>query len=515
MRQADLNVFEEDGVKYDSATPFAEYLIKSIAEQGYSLETSLADLIDNSVTAGAKRVEILIDTNNAPFTLFLADDGSGMSEEALKRCMQFPSASLETDRHTNDLGRFGLGMKTASFAQTRKLTVISRAGKDQKYSARTWDVDYLKKKQEWRIIINNEEEITNILASYNALSTDFLSEYSDFTANTIVAWQGLYKFEEYLDGEDKSKSLYTQITKTTTEYLSLVFHRFLERKVNPLSIRVNNIRIIPFNPFPTDQPDLRLIESKQRSIKTDVIKLEGFVLPARSIEESKSEINIWTMRSKGLLDMEGLYIYRADRIILFGGWNGIIRKSPRLQLARLRVEVGNKVDHLLHLNVAKSQISIPYDLKSGFLKYMTELRDQAEKEYYNRGIRKFSSKKADFLPQLFERKSSNKGLLLEINNEFPLIKTIMDNLTEEHKKSFIVLNKMINNTINKIRQSHEDRPYVEIEESNASSGAYTLLATVQALLDNKTDKHIIKECILPSLGYRLDTVPREILNLLD
>lgn len=501
-------------IQYEAATPYAEYLIKSIAEQGYSLETSLADLIDNSITAKAKRIEILINTEHPPFTLFMADDGYGMTEEVLKICMRFPSASLETNRQTNDLGRFGLGMKTASFAQTRKLTVISRPGPDQAYAARTWDVDYLRQKQEWRIIVNSATEITDLLTSYSSLSTDFLSEFKDYTPNTIIAWQGLYKFEEYLDGEDKSNSLKTQITETTTEYLSLVFHRFMEQEARPLRIRVNNIIIKPFNPFPTNLPDLRLIESKQRSIKADVIKLEGFVLPARSVEESKEINNIWTTRSKGLLDMEGLYIYRADRIILFGGWNGIIRKSPRLQLARLRVEVGNKVDHLLHLNVAKSQISIPYNLKVGFLKYMSELKEQAEKEYFNRGIRKFSSRKSDALPQLFDRNASNKGTLLEINSDFPLVKSIMDNLDDDHKIAFSVLSTMINTTINRIRLVHEDKTFVEIEEPNGPHVGNNLKDTIQNLLNNKTEKDIIKTCILPALGYRIDTIPGDILKLL-
>ena len=108
------------------ANPNPENLIKSIAEQGYSLETALADLIDNAITANADKVEILTDTNNEPYTLFLADNGDGMSKNLLKQSMQFPSESPENNRNHADLGRFGLGMKTASFSQTRRFTVISR-----------------------------------------------------------------------------------------------------------------------------------------------------------------------------------------------------------------------------------------------------------------------------------------------------------------------------------------------------------------------------------------------------
>lgn len=501
-------------INFENAIPSPEYLIKSIAEQGYSLETSLGDLIDNSVSACANKIEILIDTENLPFTLFLADNGNGMDEQLLKRCMQFPSSSLENLRDEDDLGRFGLGMKTASFAQTRKFTVISKIKGSVRYFARTWDVDYLKQIKEWRIIINTDDEVAELLSQYQNLSKGFFNEFTDFEPNTIVVLQSLYKFEDYLEGKDKSESLKNQITEVTTEYLALVFHRFMEREKNPLAIRVNNIIVKPFNPFPTSETDLRLIESKQKNFKSDVINLEGYILPVRSIEESKENNNIWTTRSRGLMDMEGLYIYRADRIILFGGWNGIIRKSPRLQLARLKVEVGNKVDNLLHLNVAKSQIVIPYDLKMGFLKYMAELKEQAEKEYYNRGIRTISSRKSDQVLQLFERKASNKGMLLELNTEFPLIRMIKGQMDSEQQKSFLILLKMINTGINRIRQVHEDKSYLNAESQADGTSEADLTETIQNLLNAGTSKESIKEAILPALGYRIDTIPYQITKLL-
>ena len=498
----------------EDGTPFPEHLIKSIAEQGYSLETSLADLIDNSVSAGADKIEILINTETVPFTLFLTDNGIGMSEEQLKKAMQFPSSSLETERVTDDLGRFGLGMKTASFAQTRRFTVLSKKKVDKSYFSRTWDVNYLKQTKKWLIIVNDDLEISDLLHGYGELTKGFLNEFIDYIPNTIIAWQGLYKFEEYLKGNDKSNSLKTQINEITTEYLSLVFHRFMERSVKPLTIRVNNIVIKPFNPFPSNQPDLRLIESMQKGIENDVIKLEGFVLPVRSIDESKENTNIWSTKNKGLMDMEGLYIYRADRIILFGGWNGIIRKSPRLQLARLRVEVGNKVDDLLHLNVAKSQISIPYDLKVGFLKYMSTLREEAEKEYFNRGLRKITSKRTDQVQMLFDRKASNKGAILEINADFPLVKLLEESLDPSQKKSFGLLKRIINSTINKMRNSHIDTSFTHQEVSEEGLALQDLIDTIKNLLEMGTNKGTIKSTVLPALGFRIDTVPTEINQLL-
>src|SRR5436190_1258916 len=122
----------------ESAEPNPEFLIKSIAEQGYSLETALADLMDNSISAGADRIEVMIRMDEEPFKLFLTNNGSDMNQDELRQNMQFPSSSPEGYRQQMDLGRFGLGMKTASFSQTRKFTVISRKKGTTDYPGRTW-----------------------------------------------------------------------------------------------------------------------------------------------------------------------------------------------------------------------------------------------------------------------------------------------------------------------------------------------------------------------------------------
>jgi HSP90 family molecular chaperone len=129
---------------YEKADPNPEYLIKSIAEQGYSLETALADLLDNSISAKADKIEILTDVADLDnLGLYITDNGDGMTAEELAKSMKFPSSSVERKRDKSDLGRFGLGLKTASFSQTRRFTVLSRK-EGGNYSGRTWDVDYLK-----------------------------------------------------------------------------------------------------------------------------------------------------------------------------------------------------------------------------------------------------------------------------------------------------------------------------------------------------------------------------------
>ena len=499
-------------IQSEAAEPNPEYLIKSIAEQGYSLESSLADLMDNSVSANANKIEVLIKMENEPFTLFIADNGNGMNEEELRASMQFPSNSPEEKRNEFDLGRFGLGMKTASFSQTRCFTVLSRKKGTKIFSGRTWDVKYLKDSGKWKLIVNNQEEINELILQYIKLSEGHLNRFENFEVNTVVAWRGLYKFENYLEEDNRQTALKKQITEVTSDYLSLVFHRYMERKENPLQIRINNNLITSFNPFPTTISDFRPIEFKQKHFSTDTIKIEGFVLPSRSIDESQS-ISMWTTKNRSLMDMEGIYIYRADRLIHFGGWNGLIKKAPRLQLARLRVDIGNSVDHLLHLNVAKSQIEIPHDLTVAFEKYIDELKTQAEREFFNRGIRRFSSNRKDENVQLFERKASNKGTLLEVNNNFPLLKSLMSELKKEQLVKLNLVIRMINTRINEIRQTHEEKSFVGIEEKDGMS-LKDLITCVNELLASGLSPELIKSDIIPNLGFREITLPQEVIQLL-
>lgn len=505
-------MIENKNIQPEIADPNPEFLIKSIAEQGYSLESSLADLMDNSVSANANKIEVLIKMEQEPFTLFVADNGHGMDEELLKANMQFPSNSPEDERNAFDLGRFGLGMKTASFSQTRCFTVLSRKKGTKNYNGRTWDVNYLKQVGKWRLIVNTQEEITKLIQQYHSLSEGHLNRFENFEANTIVVWKGLYKFENYLEEGNRQSALKKQITEVTSDYLSLVFHRYMERKANPLQIRINNNLIVAFNPFPTTIPDFRPIEFKQKNFSTDTIKIEGFVLPSRSIDESQS-ISIWTTKNRSLMDMEGIYIYRTDRLIHFGGWNGIIKKAPRLQLARLRVDIGNSVDHLLHLNVAKSQIEIPHDLTAAFEKYIDELKTQAEREFFNRGIRKFSSNRKKDNVQLFERKASNKGTLLEVNSSFPLLKSLMLELNKSQLTKLNLLIRMINTRINEIRQTHEEKDFVGIEEKDGLS-LKDLIICVNELIASGLSPELIKTDILPNLGFAEASLPPEVMQLL-
>ena len=312
----------------EDVIPRASDFVRSIAEQGYKIETALADLIDNSLAAGADKIEILVNTTHRPFTLYIADNGKGMKEEELIKAMRFPSASVNTQRKENDLGRFGLGLKTASFSQTRSFSVISRNNKNGKFSGRTWDINVLEK-YGWKIKVETQHEINSIFAEYEKRRSTHLGDFEGgFQAKTIVVWRGLYKYENYINERDIEAVLNNEITHIINNYLSIVFHRFMDRSDNPVRIRVNNVQLKPFDPF-TNAPDVRIFGESNRVIGSGSMDIMSFILPLRSIEEAKTSNSKWVPNGKSLMDMEGIYLYRSDRIILFGSWLGLAKKIAK------------------------------------------------------------------------------------------------------------------------------------------------------------------------------------------
>ena len=499
-------------MKNINADPNPEFLIKSIAEQGYSLETAIADLIDNSITANANKIELITIQNQEPFILCLADNGDGMTENELIKNLQFPSKSPEEIRLKGDLGRFGLGLKTASFSQTRSFTVLSRKNSSDQFKGFTWDVEYLKENG-WKIIVNTPEEVLEFVKLHHNESSNHLSQFEDFIPNTIIFWKGLYKFENYLHVNKKQEAFKNEITQTTCEYLSIVFHRFMEKKKDKLKIRVNNLLLEPFNPFPIENnSEIRILEPTQKNIGDDIIKIQGFVLPNKAIKESVDKNNIWSSRTKSLMDMEGIYIYRSDRLILFGGWINIIRKNPKLQLARLKVEIGNKVDHLLHLNVAKSSISIPYDLKRSFYREIISLQSEAKKEFHNYGLHILTNKQTGQTDKLYTKVATNRGVLLTINDDFKLLKSLKENLNQEQISLLNIILKITTNLINTIRQVDEIEV---INNQKNTTDINDLKIAISKLKKLGLSVESIKSQLLQNIGIDISDIPEAISEILN
>jgi hypothetical protein len=492
---------------YYDAPPRPEYLITSIAEQGYSLETALADIIDNSISADANLIEILTDIKDGKITLYISDNGNGMTEEDLKKNMQFPSNSIDERREKKDLGRFGLGMKTASFSQTRKFTTLSRTKGTEKFSGATWDVNYLKTCGEWRIIINNDDDINAKLVEYSQTSKERFNQFENYKPNTVIIWDGLYKFQNFIEHKNLETAFYNEIDKIVTEHLSIVFHRFIESSKNPLKIKVNNIILKPINPFPEIGTGLRSLELKTLPFGEDVLKMQGFVLPVSATDSENSRI--WTTENKNLADLEGLYIYRGDRVIFYNGWNGLINKSPHLKLARLKLDVGNSDDIKLQLNVSKSNIVIPFEHKIALLRCLVDLNEQAKIEYGNKGLRKAIATDKKESSELLHKVHSTKGLKVEINFNFPILKILTDELSASQLSKLKMFIKTINTTINKIKHVHDEKEMIGIQEKDGVE-LKDIIEVIIKLKNTGMNRQEICDTFLNGMGFKTNNLPEEI-----
>ena len=165
-------------------TPYAPYLVESTRSIGYSFETALADIIDNSISNYANRIDVKFNADEEPYVAII-DDGTGMTRGQLEQAMRYGSSSSLDAREEIDLGRFGLGLKMASMSQCRKLTVLSK--QRGKISAATWDLDHINKTKEWSLITYSSTDVKNL---------KFYDDLNKQTSGTVVLWEELDRISE-------------------------------------------------------------------------------------------------------------------------------------------------------------------------------------------------------------------------------------------------------------------------------------------------------------------------------
>ena len=269
-----------------------------------------------------------------------------------------------------------------------------------------------------------------------------------------------------------------------------------------------------FDPCPIDKrQDLRSLGLFERQFKGDIFKVEAYVLPSIAIKEEKKQGG-WVTPNRNLMDLEGLYIYRGERVIYFGGWNGLINREANLKLARLKVDVGNINDDILQLNVAKSKISIPFELQRGFLEKVSELRTEAKKEYFNHGLRDVSSTKNENKETVFNKVHTSKyGAILELNTEYPGIKSFLQSLNPEQLKKFKMIMHIINVSSNRLLNKHEDQEITGVIERDKMEIAIRV-KYVRQLITSGFDKKQIMELALKDLGFKESNLPLELTEIL-
>ena len=398
------------------AAPRAAMLIESMRDIGYSLGTALADVIDNSITAQASQIELFADSTGKDFKISVVDDGYGMSEEELLDAMRPGSQNPLESRSQEDLGRFGLGLKTASFSQCRKLTVVTR--KEGKTSAAIWDLDYVALTDKWLLQIPDDPELLPWADQLGA-------------TGTLVIWEDLDRVvEREEDGQDKAGFI-KQIDEVRS-HLELVFHRYLtgDSGFPKTEMSVNGRSLEPFDPFNS----FRSVRGPEEVIKIgeDYVKARTFTLPHHK-KVSNSE---WAKYEgeRGYLSSQGFYVYRQGRLIIHSTWFGLARHKELTKLARVRIDMPNTMDAAWKIDVKKASARPPKQVREHLRAIIETIGETSRGTFTKRGTALISDQT---LP-LWNRTLNKNEVDYRVDESHPAIirfeKRIPSDLTDDFHK---------------------------------------------------------------------------------
>jgi hypothetical protein len=392
--------------KTTSAEPEASSMIETFRAIGYSIQAAIADIIDNSISAGAKQIWIDFDWEGSNTWLAIKDNGCGMNSEELIQAMRPGSKNPNDERTSKDLGRFGLGLKTASFSQCRKLCVVSKKS-DAKPVYWTWDLDFVNETGKWDLVQYLPEKFHNAL--------------EELASGTIVIWNELDRLVKHVNENDQAAlAKFLQIMEQVKKHLAMVFHRFIEN--NRIKIFFQQREIEAWNPFLID--DAATQKFPEEPLHNNRVRLRGFVLPHKSklTEEEFRKAE----GPRGWNEQQGFYIYRNERLLLAGDWLGMFRKEEHYKLARIMVDLPNSLDSEWQIDIKKSVARPPLALRDQLRAYATKVRAQAVEVYRHKGRvlqRKYSS--IEFHSVWLEKIRHGKRFY-QINREHPLINNLLN-----------------------------------------------------------------------------------------
>jgi len=350
-----------------SAPPRAALLVEALRGLGYSTATALADIVDNSIAAEASRVDISFVWNGESSYITLLDDGAGMSDAELERAMRLGEIDPLGPRSQGDLGRFGMGLKTASFSQCRRLTVASKKSGEQRENCLRWDLDYLAAAKDHGWIL---------LEGAAPGSEGLLGALREKSRGTVVLWEVLdrvvtagYCEQDFVDLIDRVEF-----------HLGMVFHQFIAGSARRVAIYLN-VRPVPaWDPFMTSHTATWSSPEEVVVAPSGPVVVQCHVLPHRDRLDEKQIAR--TGGPDGWTSHQGFYVYRNKRLLVAGSWLGLGRGRPwtkeeAFRLARIRLELTNGADADWKIDIRKAVARPPVALRERLTRLAEDTRERA------------------------------------------------------------------------------------------------------------------------------------------
>ena len=393
--------------------PKPSSLLESLSDIGYSLGTALADLVDNSITAQAKTIEIFSSVGESRPQIGVLDDGHGMDEGTLVEAMRLGTKSPLEERDKSDLGRFGLGLKTASFSQCRVVTVVSR--RNGVTAIARWDLNRIAESEKWAVELpDNLDGIP---------WADRLG-----SQGTLVIWDDLRLARDEEISESAKEDLTRQLNDAIN-HLELVFHRFLTGEIRgrKLQILLNNRTLEPFDPF--NSSHTATMQAPEETIKfaDERIKVKAFTLPHHSNVSPEQ----WERYAgpEGYFRNQGFYIYREGRLIIHGTWFGLARQQELTKLTRVRVDMPNALDSVWRIDVKKASAQLPTGVRRRLRQIIERLAEPSKRIYTARGTRLTQ----DSVVPIWSRILDKGDISYRINSDHPVVVNLLDNYSEQER----------------------------------------------------------------------------------
>jgi len=383
--------------------PYAPVLMEATRAIGYSLEAAVADIIDNSITAGTAKIDINFFPIGDSYVSIL-DNGVGMDEERIIEAMRYGgSRSSSEERDSTDLGRFGLGLKTASLSQCRRLTVVSK--RKRRYIGAQWDLSLIAKTKKWSL---------KVLSSDDVMTYPGVEGLSVYDSGTLVIWQDL---DRMMSGEVNVDTALGVKMDAVRDHLSLVFHRYLsgETGLKKMAITINGLPVMPADPFLVAK-STRIMDDETILVAGQKVIVRPYILPHLSTLSAK-EVSVLGGKD-GLRQQQGFYVYRNKRLLVGGTWFRMMRQGELSKLARVRVDIPNSLDHLWTLDIKKSTAVPPEAVRKNLGSIIDKIAAGSKRTWTYRGKKETDDSRIRIWNRFVTREG---GVVYSLNRDHPLI----------------------------------------------------------------------------------------------
>lgn len=400
-------------------------LMESMRAVGYTVDAAIADLIDNSLSAGATTIDVDYDPHGTPFVAVL-DNGTGMDSGELEIAMRHGSKNPADTRNPGDLGRFGLGLKTASLSQCRRLTVVSRACGVS--SALSWDLDVVQETKRWLAVVPSNADIEKV---------PLYARLAKQSSGTLVVWQSL---DRLVAGATDPVGEMTTKLSGLREHLALVFHRFTAREDgNPaVAIRINQLALPARDPFLRGNSFRQAMEGQTLRHKRGSVAIQPCVLPPIS-RLSNDEVELAGGR-EGLRGTQGFYIYRNRRLVIWGTWFRLVPKHEFFKLTRVQVDIPNTFDDLWSLDIKKSAAQPPDFIRNRLRELIPHFANASKRTITYPGRK---SSQTAFFPLWNRIEPAHKQFRYEVNSEHPAVQAFASILDEPGRRHFAAVLELV------------------------------------------------------------------------